>query len=158
MNWLHKAYVVLILATAPNVATAAEMNDDSALVAIDAAIQSMKQEPNQFNVQLSCTVTGVHSSVSGGGTGINVTTTGGGVGSQTTGMHVSASDAQCDTAQSNAINALNEQAIKQLSDIKALLQAPTVDKPTIMSKLSELGKEYIAPALRAVIEALIKKT
>lgn len=55
MQRMKKVYVALFLATAPNIAIAAETNDDPAVVAIDAAIQSMKQHPNQFNVQLNCT-------------------------------------------------------------------------------------------------------
>ncbi len=47
---IRRAYVILMLATAPNLATAAEKHDDSALVAIDAAIQSIKQKP----INLTC--------------------------------------------------------------------------------------------------------
>ena len=70
---------------------------------------------------------------------------------------MSMSDAQCNAAGSMAINGLNQQAIKQLSDIKALLQSSAPDVSSIMSKVAELGKEFIPPALEAVIEVLIKK-
>ena len=72
-------------------------------------------------------------------------------------MIVSMNGAQCTAALNNAISGLNQQAIQQLAEIKELLQASTPDKTSIMSKVSELGKTYVMPALQAVLEALIKK-
>jgi hypothetical protein len=155
MKAINVVSLLLALATAPCAATAAEPDADPALVAIDAAIRSIRQEPNQFNVQLTCA--GVQATANGGGTGLSVTVTGGGIGSQTTGMNVSMNDAQCRAAGDNAVNALNEQTIKQLEAIKTLLGASAPDKSAIMSKVADLGKAYIAPALRAVIEVLIKR-
>jgi hypothetical protein len=73
-------------------------------------------------------------------------------------MSVSMSNAQCNAAGSMAINGLNQQAINQLSDIKALRQSSAQDTSSIMSKVAELGKEFIPPALEAVIEGLIKRS
>jgi hypothetical protein len=156
MNRVWRVCTVLVLAIASmNMAKAAQTNEtDSIIVAIDAAIQSLKQQPNQ-NMRLICT--GVQATANGGGTGLSVTANGGGFGSQTTGMIVSMDNAQCSVAADTARDAFSQQAIQQLSDIKAMLQATTVDKPSIMSKLSELGKTYVAPALQAVIGALITK-
>jgi hypothetical protein len=52
-------------------ASAQSTNDDAAIVAIDAAITSLQQQPNQF--VLNVTATGVSSVVQGGGTGFSVT-------------------------------------------------------------------------------------
>ena len=155
MDVVRNICYVLMLAMSTNVAAAAEIDDDPALVAIDAAIQSLKQRPSQFTMEVSCI--GAQAISNGGGTGQSVTVTGGAAGSQTTGMVVSMNGAQCTAALSNAINGLNHQAIQQLAELKELLQAPTTDKSSIMSKLSELGKTYVMPALQSVLEALIKK-
>jgi hypothetical protein len=132
--------------------------NDPAIVAIDAAIQSLKQQPNQ-NMQLRCTGMSVNTTVNGNGsgTGISITATGGGMGSTTTGMIVSMSGAQCSTAASAASSALSQQAVERLSDLKTSLEAPTVNQTTIMSRLAELGKTYLAPVSQTIIEALIKK-
>lgn len=137
-----------------HVAAAAEPLSDPAIIAIDAAIQSIQQQPNQFDVQLTCT--GVQASASGGGTGLSVNVTGGGLGSQTTGMNVTMDSAACQAAASNSVNALNQNTLKQLADLKTSLEAPTPDKSTILSQISDLGKSYIAPALVAAIKALVE--
>jgi hypothetical protein len=143
MTGFQRACVVLALAVAAtNTAVAAPPDEnDAAIVAIDAAIQSLTQQPSQ-NMQLSCTA--VRNTVNGPGTGISITATGGGVGSTTTGMIVSMSGAQCSAAVGEASGALSQQAVQKLSDLKASLEASPAEKSTIMSRLAELGKTYIA--------------
>jgi len=131
---------------------------DQVVVAIDAAIASLRQQPNQFNLTVS--TTGLAVIESGGGTGMRVEVTGGGPGSQTTGLAVTATGAQLNIAQSMADQVLTqqaEQAISLLTELKSLLQARRVDKPSVMSRLAEFSKTYVAPVLKSVIEALIKK-
>jgi hypothetical protein len=131
-----------------------------AVAAIDATIQSLKEQPNQFT--LSVTVTGVVANASApGSTGLSVQVQGGGIGSQTTGLSVTTSSGQVQIAQAAADEAMrkqSEQAIKLLTEIKSLLEKPKakVDKPTIMARLAEFGKTYVAPALKTVIETLVK--
>lgn len=91
---------------------------------------------------------------------MNVEVTGGGPGSQTTGLNVTSMGGQMNIAQREADQALKQQAEKAISlltEIKSLLQAPKVDKPTVMSRLADFGKTYVAPVLKSVVEALIKK-
>jgi hypothetical protein len=58
------------------------------VVAIDDAIKSLQDQPNQFN--LSVTATGLSVNQSGsGGTGMVVNVTGGGTGSNVTGLNIS---------------------------------------------------------------------
>lgn len=131
---------------------------DPVIVAIDAAIDSLKQQPNQFT--LNVTAIGAVGTASGGGTGIKVEAHGGGPGSQTIGMVAKADGTQVNIAYATADAALKqeaEKAVKLLTDIKTALQAPKVDKPTITSKLTEFAKTYVAPVLKSVIEALVKK-
>jgi len=131
---------------------------DPVILAIDAAILSLRQQPNQFN--LAVNVTGLHVTSTGPGTGMKVEVHGGGAGSQTTGLNVTTSGADLNIVQRDADQALKQQAekaISLLSEIKSLLQAPKVDKQTITSRLTEFGKTYVAPALKAIVEALGKK-
>lgn len=139
-------------------ATAQQPRPDPVIIAIDAAIDSLKQQPNQFT--LNVTAVGAVGIASGGGTGINVETHGGGPGSQTTGMIARADGTQVNIAHAAADTALKqeaEKAVKLLTDIKTALQASKVDKPTVISKLTEFAKTYVAPVLKSVIEALVKK-
>jgi len=140
-------------------ASAAQQPMDPVIVAIDAAIASLRQQPNQFT--LTVNVTGLAVTSSGAGTGMKVEVTGGGPGSQTTGLNVTATNQQqMNIAQSTADQALKQQAEKAialLTEMKSLLQAPKVNKSSIMSRLTEFGKTYVAPVLKSVIEALIKK-
>ena len=138
--------------------SAAQQPLDPVVVAIDAAIESLREHPNQFKLVVN--VTGMSVTSTGQGTGMNVEVTGGGPGSQTTGLNVSAGSGQMSIAQSTADQALQEQAEKAISvltEMKTLLQAPKVDNAKIMSRLTEFGKTYVAPVLKTVIEALVKK-
>jgi hypothetical protein len=131
---------------------------DPAIVAIDAAIKSLKEQPNQFT--LDVTVIGVSGTASGGGTGVSVVANGGGPGSQTTGLTATVDGTQVNIAQHTADTKLQQEsqkAVKLLTDIKTALQAPKVDKPTVQAKLSEFLKTYVAPVLKSVIEALVMK-
>jgi len=139
-------------------ATARQPRPDPVIIAIDAAINSLKQQPNQFT--LNVTAIGAVGTASGSGTGIKVEVHGGGPGSQTTGMVARADGTQVNIAYGTADAALKqeaEKAVKLLTDIKAALQASKVDKPTVTSKLTEFAKTYVAPVLKSVIEALVKK-
>ena len=133
-------------------------DNDPVILAIDAAVQSLRQQPNQFNLQI--TAIGAMGVANNGGTGISVTATGGGPNSTTTGMVARVDSGQINIARANADAVLKqqaEQAIQLLNDIKASLQAKTVDKPSVMSKLAQLGQTYIAPVVQTVIAALIQK-
>jgi len=133
------------------------MPDDPVILAIDTAIQSLKKQPNQFN--LSVIVTGLAVSASGGGTGMHVQVQGGGPGSQTTGVIARADGTQLNIAQRTADAALlqqGEQAVALLTEIKGLLQAPKIDKPVVKSKLLEFTNTYVAPAVKSIIEMLVK--
>jgi hypothetical protein len=139
-------------------ANAQPLRGDPVIIAIDAAIDSLKQQPNQF--ALNVMAVGAMGTASGSGTGIKVEVHGGGPGSQTTGLVARADGTQVNIAHGVADAALKqeaEKAVKLLTDIKTALQAPKVDKPTVISKLTEFAKTYVAPVLKSVIEALVKK-
>lgn len=157
---MRKLGVLGVLLSAVLMAQAPALPRDSAIVAIDAAIKSLRETPNQFS--LAVNVTGVSVSNSGG-VGLQVTATGGGPGSTTTGMIVDSTAAgqQITIARQNADEALKQEAdkaIRLLTEIKTLLQKPPaqVEKPKVASKLGELAKTYVAPVMLSIIEALIK--
>ena len=52
---------------------------------------------------------------------------------------------------------MSEEAISLLSEIRSLLKEPKVDKPTVMSRLTDFANTYVAPVLKSVIGALVKK-
>lgn len=149
---------ITLFAGAVAPANAAAQTQPSVIVAIDAAIASLRQQPNQFSLVVQAT--GLSVTSSGPGTGMKIEVTGGGAGSQTTGLNVTTSSAQVNIAQNTADQGLKqeaEKAILLLSEIKTLLLARKVDKPSVMPRLTEFGKTYVAPALKSVIEALVKK-
>ena len=149
--------LLLMLGGLESIATAQSRSTDPVIAALDAAIQSLKEQPSQFH--LSVTAIGAMGVASGSGTGIRVEARGGQAGSQTTGLVASASSGDITIAQARATERLKEEAdkaIKLLSEIKVLAQAPKPDQPTLTSKLSELAKTYVAPVLTAVVTALIK--
>jgi hypothetical protein len=124
---------------------------EPAIVAIDAAIKSLRETPNQF-VQTG-NMTGVSSTGCDAGTGIQVSLTGGGPGST--------SPQQLALARQGSNDAIKQQADKAvqiLTEIKTLIQKPAaqVDKAQVTSKLGELSRTYIAPVVVSVITALIK--
>lgn len=152
---MKRVMLFVLLLCAPPIATA-DTKGDPVVVAIDAAIASLRQQPNQFNL----TMTGLQITSSGQGTGMKLDVTGGAAGSQTTGLNITMGGKEMQIAQSTADQALKDEAAKAitlLTEMKSLLQAPKVDKTTIMSRLTEFGKTYVAPVLKSVIEALIKK-
>ncbi len=131
---------------------------EAATSALDAAIQSLKAQPNQFNVQISCQ--GLQAISNGGAPAINNNVVGGGLGSQTTGITVTTSSAQCQVATGNATAAVQEQgeqAVKLLTELKSALEAKKVDNESIIGMLADLGQTYISPALKKVIETVVKK-
>jgi hypothetical protein len=131
---------------------------DSTVIALDAAIESLKKEPNQFN--LTVTTVGVMATASNGGTGLSVQANGGGPGSTTVGLIASPSGGNIQLTQATADDQLKreaEKAVQLLQEIRGLLTQKKIDKPTIKSKLEAFSQTYVAPVLKSIIEALLKK-
>jgi hypothetical protein len=132
---------------------------NSVVTAIDAAIQSLQQQPNQFHLTVNSV--GMQVTNNGGtGPGLVVQATGGGPGSTTTGLVVNAGGQQqvniaaADLADAG-LRQEAEKAIQLLTEIKSLLQKPKVDKPAVAARLSDLSHSYVAPILSAMLEALV---
>jgi len=158
MNRFLRAIILLfiVLLVFPEHLLAAP--SDPVIVAIDAAIESLKREPNQFN--LSVTSVGVMGSASGGGIGIQSSPQGGGPGSTTIGVQGTANTGNIQITQAAANEQLikeAERAIRLLQEIRDALSTQKIDAPSVKSRLQEFAGTYAAPALKAVIEALVKK-
>jgi hypothetical protein len=80
---------------------------------------------------------------------MKVEVTGGGPGSQTTGLNVTTTTGEhISIAQKTADQTLKkeaEKAIALLTEIKSLLQAPKIDKPGVLSRLSTLARPMPRP-------------
>lgn len=154
---------IFIAATFVYPAFAVEATPDPVVVAIEAAIQSLRTEQPIIIVQPTCSATGLTVTNSGGGTGVSVTAVGGGPGSQTTGMNVSVTGGHCDV-NPMALEAVNRivgpqitQAIQLLTDIKSLVQARVVDKDLLAQKVSGLRQlRYLPPSIASMTDAVSK--
>jgi hypothetical protein len=153
--------LALLLFLQPQRLKAEEDADKSApvIVAIDEAIKSLREKPNQFHLDVYATGVNV-TQYGGSGTGINVEVHGGGMGSQTTGMNVTMDTAKIDivtkTIADRALREQAEKAVQILNDIKTALTQPEPDRDTILSKLSDLGGTFISDAVKAIIDKLVR--
>jgi hypothetical protein len=126
---------------------------------LDAAIASLTKQPNQFQIFVSCA--GLKIGARDGGTGIRaqVENKGANFGS-ITGVHIGTSTADCEVVQTEAKGQFQkegEKVVSLLNEIKALLQAPKVDEVAVKGKLAQFGETYVAPVLKEIIPAMIKK-
>lgn len=131
---------------------------DPAVAAIDAAIASLKKEPNQFN--LTVMNVGVMGSGSGGGVGINANPQGGGPGSTTIGVQGTANGGNVTIAKAAADEQLKAEAAKAvrlLEEIRGELVKKKPDAPTVKSRFAEFAKTYVPDVVKAVIGALLKR-
>ena len=131
---------------------------DAVIAAIDAAVESLKKEPNQFT--LNVINVGVMGTGSNGGTGINANAQGGGVGSTTIGVQGIANGGNIQITKAAADERMileAQKATRVLQDIRSMLVKKKINKPEVKSKLAEFSATYVAPVLKETIAALIKK-
>jgi hypothetical protein len=129
----------------------------AAIAAIDEAIKSLSNKPNQFSLLVKSTGLSVVQSGSGG-TGMNVTVTGGGPGSKTTGLNVSMDGHDIQIVQQAATQALSEEsqkAIQILQDLKKALSEETVESEEVDSLLAKLRETYVPVIISSIITKLI---
>ncbi|MBI4691304.1 MAG: hypothetical protein HY754_13730 [Nitrospirae bacterium] len=134
-------------------------SQENIIGAIDNAIKSLEDEPNQFNLTVSVTGLSVNQSGSGG-TDMVVNVTGGGAGSNVTGLNVSMNGNEISIAKQTANDALIQQSQKAIKILEELKQIVSVKKPEgnkVKSTLSKLNDTYIAPIAKSVIIGLITK-
>lgn len=137
---------------------------DPVVVAIDAAIQSLRTEQPIIFVQPNCSATGLNITAGpGGGTGLTINATGGGPGSQTTGMEISVNGGTCNVssmageAVTKVVGPQVAQGIQLLTEIKSLIQAGTLDRDTLGQKVASLRSlRYLPPSIASMTDALAR--
>ena len=157
--WIAFLLTAAFVLGAPQKTLSQDTTDDLVTVALQAAIDSLNRNPNQFSLSFTCIGANVSSS---GGTGVSVTVQGGEAGSTTTGMIASA-DCSVGVAQTDAaLRQEAEKAAKLLGEIKTLLQNQTaanraVTQQSVLSRLADFALTKIAPAVISVLDALVRK-
>lgn len=132
------------------------MDAIQASTVIDSLVDSIKANPDQFNIQVR--VIG-QSVVSNGGIGMNVSVTGGGPGSRTVGNSVRMDGGTIEIATGKADAAMVEQMAglaEALSQISQQLKSGNPDKGIIRSIIDSLQKSWVPAAITATVTAVTK--
>ena len=128
---------------------------DLVINAIDEAIATLSENPNQFSFSINVTGTSI---TSHGGTGLNVTATGGGPGSNTIGFQSSVAGSQIQIAQ-NAVDqhlqAEADKAIKVLQELRDTLHNQEYDKDKAKTLLQKLKETYLPSVVSSIIAKLV---
>jgi hypothetical protein len=134
-----------------------EVNQEAVISAIDQAIKSLKENPNQFH--LSVTTTGLNINQSGtGGTGMIVKATGGAPGSQVTGLNIAVDGGEINVARQAVNDALREEsrkAIQILEELKLAIENQKPDANRVKAIIKDLNETYIPPIVTSLISKLI---
>lgn len=123
------------------------MNEKEASEIIDSIIDSIKNNPNQFKIEIN--VTGQSISNVSGGIGLSVSATGGGPGSTTIGQKISMNGMQIRIAQKAGVDAMNQQMQTLIDSLSAISNELTSRKPDIkkISKIYQSLKNTWVPSL-----------
>jgi hypothetical protein len=131
------------------------MNTQEAATIIDAIVNSLSENPNQFQLTVNVSMTGMSATGQGGGIGALGIAQGSG-----TGIHASASmdDAKIQIAQRKGKNALNQEYQALLDTLSAMAQELRDESPdkSKISRLYELLKsEWVPDVITTVVGNLI---
>ena len=133
------------------------MDRNEAVNIINEMINSIKENPHQFNISVKVIGQQI---TSHGGTGLSISATGGGPGSTTIGQMVTAGGNNIKISQEKkGIHAMNAQfnaLLSTLEEIKSQFEADSPDKG-ILSRLNDsLVNTWVPGVIGSVISALIK--
>ena len=134
------------------------MNKREASEIIDSMIESIRNNPNQFQIEVK--VTGQSVSNIGSGTGLSVSAVGGGQGSTTIGQNVSMNGAKIEIAQKAGIGAINQQIqtlIESLSTISNELKSQDPDKKKISRVYQSLKNTWVPSLITSVLGSILVK-
>lgn len=132
------------------------MNKDSASLILESIIESLRVEPNQFQITLK--VIGQLNSVTNGGIGQIITATGGSAGSTTIGNKVSVDGSTVEIGRQRGAEAISEQTrtlIAALEVIARELKASSPNKSVITKILESLKDTWVPPVISSVVTSLI---
>lgn len=132
------------------------MDKDSASLILESIIESLRAEPNQFQINLK--VVGQINSVTNGGIGQIITATGGAAGSTTIGNKVSVDSSTVEIARQRGSEAMHEQTgllLSALENIADEIKKSSPNKSIINNILESLKDTWVPPIVSSVITALI---
>jgi hypothetical protein len=134
------------------------MNRTEAAKVIDEIINSLKDNPSQFQLQLSINAIG-QQVTSHGGTGMNISVTGGGPGSTTIGNEVLVdSTSSVKIAQQRGVQAMNEQftaLLTTLNTISDQLKTHAPDKSLIQRLTASLKNTWVPGVIVGVVSNVV---
>ncbi len=134
------------------------MENKEAISILEEMIQSIKNNPNQFYINIQVTGQKV---TSYGGTGLKITATGGGPGSTTIGQKVSMNGADIQISQNRGKQAMNAQfnaLLQTLDKIVEQFQSSSPDKNVISKLYDSLKNNWVPDVIISIIGLVLKKT
>ncbi|MFG0755386.1 hypothetical protein ACF8O8_21655 [Pseudomonas sp. TYF_14] len=132
------------------------MDHQSAARVIDGMVDSLRNEPCQFSIELK--VVGHQVSVTNGGIGQIISATGGGYKTKTIANRVSVDGSSVQLARGAGDQAMEEQVaalIKALEQISDQFKSGNPDKGLIRNILGALGESWVPPMISAVVASLV---
>jgi hypothetical protein len=131
------------------------MNTQEAAKIVDAIVNSLKENPTQFQLSVDVSMTGMSATAQDGGIGALGIAQGGG-----TGIHASASmdNTKIQIAQRKAENAMNQEyqaLIDTLSGIAQELRNESPDRSKVSSMYESLKGKWIPGVITSVVGNLI---
>ena len=134
------------------------MEIEEAVSIIEEMIQSLKNNPNQFHINVNVTGQKI---TSHGGTGLSITATGGGPGSTTIGEIVSARGGDVRISQERGKQAKDAQfnaLLQTLDKIARQLQSLSPDKNVISKLYDSLKNNWVPDIIVSIIGSILKIT
>lgn len=132
------------------------MDKKEAAGIIDLMIKSIRNNPNQFQIEIN--VTGQSVSNVSGGTGLNVSATGGEPGSTTIGQQVSVNSSQIRIAQKAGNDAMKKQIqnlINSLAAISDELKSQTPNEGRVSKVYQSLKDTWVPSLIISVLGSLL---
>lgn len=133
------------------------MNINEAVDIIEGIIQSLRDNPKQFNISIHVTGQNI---TSHGGTGLSITATGGESGSNTIGQVVSANGADIRISQERGMQVMDDQLnalIQTLHKISIQLQSSSPDKGVIKQLYNSLKNSWVPGAIVSIVGSVLTK-
>jgi len=134
------------------------MEIEEAVSIIEEMIQSLKNNPNQFDINV--TVTGQQNISHGRGTALSITAKGGGPGSTTIGQKVSVDVADVHILQNRGKQVINAQfnaLLQTLDKIARQLQSSSPDKNVIKQLYNSLKNTWVPDLIVSIVGSLLNK-
>lgn len=130
---------------------------NEAVLIIRKLAESLRSQPNQFNIKIDATATGVKNTVSGG-IGMVNSVTGGGSGSSTTGLKISMSTADVKIASDAGSAAISREVsslVDTLNELAMQLEAEKPDTGLIEKIIGSFKDTWVPPLITTVVSTVV---